>query len=134
MTWIKIVRLAKRCYGLNKIIWIKSKKYKYAGQCRYKKGIVYLNYNVLRNDENLKIKVLFHELGHLFCYKNGIWKSYHTIPKTIQQKRRLVATGLKAERWIDDWAEKEVKKYIPDFVFYKSYSEKHIVKLYKKNI
>ncbi len=132
MNWRQALKLAKSKYGLKEILWDKRKGIKYYGRCWYEKGVVYLNYDKLYDNEKRKLQVLFHELGHIYCYRNKIWKSYHTRPRTRQQKRKLIATGLKAERWIDNWAEKEIRKYIPGFIFVKGYNNKEKVKYYRE--
>ena len=45
--------------------------------------------NKITIDSNLRKKhlpfVFFHELGHLYCVKNNIWKSYHNFNSPIFQ-------------------------------------------------
>lgn len=56
---------------------------------------------------NTQISAVFHELGHVHCIKNGLWKKYHSDPPDMR-------TALRAEVWIENWAEKEFKKYFPN--------------------
>lgn len=71
------------------------------------------------------LSTFFHEIGHIHCFKNGIWKSFH-INKTINkmtkdEKRKYLLTALKSERWIDRWAEKEMKNHFPKLKYIYSY-------------
>lgn len=69
--------------------------------------------------------IFFHELGHLYCVNNNIWETYHNFDNTWSAYK---STALKAERWIDLWAEKEVKKYFNNIDCYKPYHTKEGVK------
>jgi hypothetical protein len=133
VTWNSLIRLAKKKYGLKKVIWVYNKNYLWWGQSQYTEGIVRLNYHALKHDDKLKAQVLFHELGHIWCYENGIWESYHQKyePRTRREKERFLRTALKAERWIDRWAEKKVKEIYPDHIYRWGYLNKENVKLFK---
>lgn len=41
------------------------------------------------------IQTFFHELGHIYCYKHGLWPAYH---------RDARKTNARAEKWVDRWA------------------------------
>jgi len=131
MSWDDIIEIAKKNYGLKRIIWYNDPSTKQSGSCTYDEGIININSSNVDTDQR-RFKILFHELGHIHCYNNGIWKKYHTRLNTKEARRGIVLTGLKAERWIDKWAENEIKKYIPDFVYEGSYKNKETVKLYKE--
>jgi len=66
------------------------------------------------------IGAFFHELGHLHCHKKGIWKNYHN-----RNKYYMIQTGLKAERWVDRWAERELKKWYPRMKYNSVYNTKY---------
>jgi len=53
-------------------------------------GEVRLNYHALKGNDELKAQVLFHELGHVWCYERGIWKNYHQkyVPTSQEEKER----------------------------------------------
>lgn len=89
----------------------------------------------LVNDERDLIQTYFHELGHGYCIKNGLWKSYHksTLNNT-QEVDLYIRTALKAERWVDKWAEKEMKKHFPDLKYKPYYMEDRFVKWFRDNI
>jgi hypothetical protein len=69
------------------------------------------------------LSILFHELGHIHCYRNGIWKAYHLnkAKLTKKEKRAAMLTGWKAECWVDGWAAKEMKKHYPRYKYLPSY-------------
>lgn len=75
------------------------------------------------------ISSFFHEMGHIYCWENSLWKSYH-INKPIEyltkkEKIKYFKTALKAERWVDRWASKEMKKHFHDIKYQDGYlSEK----------
>lgn len=71
------------------------------------------------------ISTFFHEMGHIYCFENGLWKSFH-INKSIEDLTRSEAlkylrTALKAERWVDNWAKKEMKKHFPKMKYIPGY-------------
>ena len=133
MTWKKLVNLARREYGLKRIVWIYDKEYTWWGQSVYWDGEVRLNYHALKGNDELKAQVLFHELGHIWCYKRGIWKNYHQkyVPTTQEEKRKIIATGLKAERWVDRWAAERMTEYYPDHDYRWGYLDTENIKNYR---
>ena len=54
------------------------------------------------------INSMFHELGHVYCYRNGLFVEYHNVNNTYDA---IIRTALKAERYVDRWAGVEVLKY-----------------------
>lgn len=135
MTWNQLIRLAKKEYGLKELVWV-NKKEIFWGRCSYTEGKIFLNTG-LKNNKKRMICVLFHELGHIYCYKNKIWDSYHYNKRiselTSKEKRLVILTGLKAERWVERWAEKEVKKYFPRIKYPFGYYQDEKAKYYIKN-
>lgn len=104
------------------------------GLCSYTEGIIYLHPK-LKNNLVLACKVLYHEVGHIYCYDNGIWKSYHVKDDNNLTKRKLnllLKTALKAERWVDRWAEKRIKELNPKMKFYKGYQTELVTKRFRK--
>ena len=75
--------------------------------------------------------IFFHELGHLYCVNNNIWETYHNYNNTWNSFK---STALKAEKWIDSWAEKEVNKYFKNVDSYKAYHTIEGVQYLKKLI
>ena len=108
-----------------------------SGYCEFNEGIIYINLNKNKNRSEY-YSTLFHELGHIHCYKNNIWKKYHIVKKRIsdltkEEKLGLIRTGLKAEVWVDKWAEKEMKKYYPNLKYHQSYRTTSSKKWLHKN-
>jgi hypothetical protein len=72
-----------------------------------------------------QLSTFFHELGHIYCYQHGLWPKYHLLKApeymTLKEKRSCYATALKAERWIDNWAKKEMTKHFPNVKFVFTY-------------
>ena len=84
------------------------------------------------------ISTFFHELGHIYCYDNGLWLNYHNetpaIKMSEREKQLLYRTAVKAERWIDKWAEIEMLKHFPEIKYYTTYKDKEVVKDFIKSI
>jgi hypothetical protein len=70
----------------------------------------------------------FHEIGHIYCWNNSLWTSYHCNKSydhlTKKEKKKIIMTGLKAERWVDKWAKVEMKKHFPNIKYQPGYSTK----------
>lgn len=71
------------------------------------------------------ISTFFHEVGHIFCWKNSLWTSYH-INKPIEhltqsEKQKFIRVALKSERWVDNWAKIEMKKHFPKIQYLNGY-------------
>lgn len=83
------------------------------------------------------IPIIFHELGHKYCYDNDIFHAYHY----ENDIRLFKLTALKAERYVDRWAAKEMKKHgftneYPMFYYSKARTKnfKKYIKNYYENI
>lgn len=92
------------------------------GSARYWNRSISININQTRS---AMISTFFHELGHIYCWEKKIWKSFH-VNKPLQyltksQKLKYLRTALKAEKWIDRWAEKEMKKHFTKIKYINSY-------------
>ena len=120
---------------------IKEIKNKYDVNIVYKK---HLN-NIAEYNDNLKtiiikseyknnindlIPILFHELGHKYCFDNNIFYHYHN--ETNLRLAKL--TALKAERYVDRWANKEMKKFNIEIDYPMFYYHPNRVKHFKKYI
>lgn len=92
--------------------------------------------NRISINRNAKKQVLpfmfFHELGHSHCCKNNIWKNYHNWSSKTWKGYK--STALKAEKWIDSWAETEVNKFFKNVDSYKPYHTKEGAKEFKKTV
>jgi hypothetical protein len=84
------------------------------------------------------ISTFFHELGHIHCFKTGKWQAFHIhknpryMSKT--EKSLYLRTAVKAEKWVDKWAEKEMKKHFPQIKYSPGYSDPEIVAEFKVEI
>ena len=135
MKWRSLIQLAKTEYGLNRIVWKKGKKLGILAECDFVTGTVYLNFNHFQSISlEDKAQLLFHELGHIHCFNNGIWSNYH-ISKNLTRKRKqkLIYTALKAEKWVDNWAEKQFSQYYLNVEYQKFYSNPRTVKAFRQN-
>lgn len=109
----------------------------YIGEASMEDGEIYNNKKI----EHLKSKFLcaiLHEIGHIHCYRNKIFKHYHTEKYlsdiTNREKRLFCATGLKAERYCDKFASKELLKWSRRTKYPFSYSTNvRGIKTYKKH-
>lgn len=59
------------------------------------------------------ISIFFHELGHIYACRNRIWRAYHERPLIMENVSAYLRTQIKAEKWVDRWAFKEMKKVYP---------------------
>lgn len=58
-----------------------------------------------QNKRNKLIPIIFHELGHKYCYERNLFNAYHW----ENDLGKILKTGLKAERFVDKWAANEMK-------------------------
>lgn len=122
----EIRKLAKK-YKV-RIYWASNlERHPYGGAAsRNKYGNIVL---VLDSRLDRVLSVLFHEIGHVYCFRNKIWNSFHN----YCDKKLFCLTALKAERWVDKWGEQEFKRYYPDKSYWKSsYSSKEDIKWFRE--
>lgn len=81
----------------------------FAGKYDCDNKIIIINFraNVTRGES---LSVFFHELGHWYCCRNNLWRDYH-YPSNKIDYNQIIKTALKAERFIDRWAKKEMSNY-----------------------
>ncbi len=84
------------------------------------------------------LSTFFHEAGHIYCWNNSLWRSYH-INKSVetltkQEKENYLKTALRAERWVDKWAKKEMSLHFPDIKYMDGYLSKIDGENLKKDI
>lgn len=105
------------------------------GEARYWSNSISINLN---QSGVSMLSTFFHEIGHVYCFQKGIWKSFH-INKPVEEltkneKRKYISTALKAERWVDKWAEKEMKKHFPRLKYVDSYLSDEDGKVFTESI
>jgi len=109
------------------------------GHTSFKSGNITLSRN--QSAANM-IATFFHELGHVHCCMEGKWKSFHTtkLPSEMSKKEKsaYMRTALKAERWVDKWAETEMKKHFPKIKYpgsgYSGPINEEVVKSFKEEV
>jgi len=92
------------------------------------------NIVVIKNNlsYSMTLKVILHEVGHIHCYRNKIYKNYHTFNSTDEYTSRLkYLTGLRAERYCDRFASHELKKWNYRMKYHFPYSDKILVEGYR---
>jgi hypothetical protein len=83
-----------------------------------------------KKNMNVLIPILFHELGHKYCFEKKIFYHYH-----IETNLRLIKlTGLRAERYVDRWAKKEMEKLNIKIIYPMFYYQKDRTKNFKNYI
>jgi hypothetical protein len=115
----RIISELSKTYGVRVYY---SKYLDISGEARYWKGTMTLSSN--QNVGNI-LSAFFHELGHIYCYRNNKWTSFHN-PKTPDkmsevEKTLLCKTALRAERWVDNYGKKEMFKYFPNISYSVAY-------------
>ena len=77
--------------------------------------------------------MVFHELSHILCAREGLYKKYHT---THSNSRKFAIYmhryGLRAERFVDKKAAKLMKQYFPDMEYVANYNTEEGVRYYRK--
>jgi len=124
-------------YGVKLSLRIKN----YAGTADYRKNVVSVNSDLTKDSF---FSALFHEIGHIHCYRNKIWAAYHYDVETFTEElfNEYKRTAFEAECWIDKWAEEEMKKCFPKLPYFKAfdfetrqgeeYLDNHNKKFYKQ--
>ena len=112
-----------------------NKNLKSMGLARYWKRSM----TILSNQDSEKIiSVFFHELGHIYCFNNSLWTSYHNnkliSEMTDRDKKLVVRTAVRAERWVDKWATKEMAKHFPKMNYYTNYNDAEVIQSFKESI
>lgn len=105
------------------------------GEARFWRRSISINYNY---DPSVMMSTFFHELAHIYCYDNDLWKNYHTCKKMSElnerEKQLLIRTAVRAEKWCDKWAEKEMKRHYPDLPYFTTYNDTDVIKQFKIDI
>jgi hypothetical protein len=71
------------------------------------------------------VSVFFHEIGHIHCHDSRKWVGYHNDTPVCNmsqvEKRLIVMTAVRAERWIDRWAMAEMAMHFPEMPYTSNY-------------
>lgn len=67
------------------------------------------------------LSTFFHELAHVYCWRNKIYYAYHR--DRLEDSAKIIRTAVKAERYCDKLGCKLMKKYYPRYKFVYSYNQ-----------
>lgn len=145
-----IISYLAKYYRTN-VYWFEDDASDYGGyfkQGSHKPGIYINNYSKMHH-----LCIFFHEAGHLYAVRNGLWKAYHERPIFLEKgqprfhkrtARIAKQTGYRAECWVDRWAIKELAKWYPNFEYETAYLgcedsaqwllEKHLIPCYDSSL
>lgn len=116
----KAIRIARDIYCVNVVI----KKLEWAGAAVYTRNTIEVS---MKQTPRQFICTIFHELGHIHCYRNNIYPAYHhekCIKKlTKKEKHAVMLTAWKAERYVDAWGRKEMQKHFPGMKYESNYMD-----------
>ena len=68
------------------------------GEADVEKEIIYIDKKLARKP---LAEAVFHELGHIYCIRKGIWKKFH------KEQDYSAIKSFKAENWVEHWAKRE---------------------------
>jgi len=68
------------------------------GEVDIDKEIIYIDKKLPRKT---MAEAVFHELGHIYCVRKGLWKKFH------KEQNYSAIKSFKAENWIEHWAKRE---------------------------
>jgi hypothetical protein len=100
------------------------------GEADVENEIIYIDKKLTRK---AMAEAVFHELGHIYCYRKGIWKKFH------KEHDYSAIKSFKAENWIEHWAKREwdawgMRKIFGQYRFsYLKSEQKKLVKWIKKH-
>ena len=79
---------------------------------------------------------VFHELCHILCHRQGLYKKYHHYVGYWDNYRQFALYmrryGLRAERFVDKKAGALMKIHFPNIPFVAAYDQEHAQEWYKK--
>ena len=89
------------------------------------------------NTDDSFVSTLLHEIGHLMASREGKYSFYHNhgFYKTMPTwaLKRYIRTSLKAERYVDRWAEKLCAKDFPSIAFQTGYRGEDEAEYHRNN-
>lgn len=99
------------------------------GEADVQNEIIYIDKKLPRKG---LAEAVFHELGHIYCYRKGIWKKFHDGDGYSAIK------SFKAENWVEHWAKREwdawgMRKIFGQYRFsYLKSERKKLIKWFEK--
>ena len=99
--------------------------------------LIYIRRDMTKN-RSLFLCTTIHEVCHILCYRQDIFKLYHSSKtyKQMTKKERLIMyrTGLKAERYVDQMASNEIKIWDKRITYKHDYFNIDVVKMFKDEL
>lgn len=98
------------------------------GQAKMAQGYILINKDLF--DRDGIVSAVIHEACHFFALRDGKWPAYHSLciagrrPPNNKRLRAWKLTALKAERWIDQQAEKIALRMFPNIEYACAYRTK----------
>lgn len=135
MTTKEEIKAICKYYGVD----VEFMKYSYGccGFSDYTNFKIRITPKAFRHGRGVLLITTFHELGHIYCYINSIYKKYHYSKPynklTKKDKKAVRLTGFKAECFVERWAEKEMKKYYPSMKYRAYYGNEESKKWLREN-
>lgn len=99
------------------------------GEVDIEKEIMYIDKKQTRRG---MAEAVFHELGHIYCVRKGLWEKFH------KERDYSAIKSFKAENWIEHWAKREwdawgMRKFFGQYRFsYLRSEQKKLVKWFEK--
>lgn len=81
--------------------------------------------------ENEFWSLIYHEVAHIKCLREGKYKRYHS---ACTPKDYMLRYGLRAERYVDSIGEKIMKEYHPELKYISFYQKQEDVQFFKNYI
>ena len=107
-----------RHYGV-KVRLIRLKNYD--GSVSMRSRVIYLREDL---DSAMLLSTFFHELGHLHCRERGLFPAFHSpYVRSWRQVYAVRRTALRAELWVEKWAEEEYNKHVRGRPYVRSYED-----------
>lgn len=81
---------------------------------------------------NLFWSLVFHELGHIWCFDNDKYVIYHTDSLSEKEMAKYMhRNGLRIERYVDKIGKRLAKEYGMSFRYVKAYESKENIEWYR---
>lgn len=122
--------LRELCKAYNVKVGFNTFTKEYDGQCATTGKKIFINKKITKKR---LAETVFHELGHVYCIRNGVFKEFHD---SYNYPAELI---FEAENWVEWWAKKNwdacgMRKLFGHYEFYYSKKDKSkVIKWIKEN-
>lgn len=99
----------------------------FSGQAKLPERIIEISTKFIKSRREY-LSTFFHELGHFYCYDNDIYPIFHgkrDFNSILDEFKAMKLTALRAEKFVDKWAAKIMRKYFPKIRFVHAYNSYH---------